>query len=614
MNLAVTMLAIAAVVLMTTAVIVWPRRHTAYWIVPFLGLSTAVSIWLIGYALELSTAGLGGKLFWARVEYIGITFTPVAWFLFAYQFLNQKPFSSKMLLLLSIVPLSTILIIYTNNQHNLFWTQSVLDESGPAPMLVNTFGGWFWFHSAYSYLLILGGIALFVRTIKLYPQPFRWQSVVLIFSAALPLLGNIIYLAGFSPVAQFDLTPFMFALSALLIIWGVVRLDLFDIIPIARRMVVESLPEGIILLDLHGRILDVNKVGQQLLAADNRRIVGRPLAELPTDLAQQVSAFTDPTIDEEIRVTRNGDERYFSVQIRPFYITGPHPRARILILRDISRRITAELAIRQRNLELQQLFTEAQAAREAAEEANKAKSSLLAKVSHELRTPLSVILGNAEMLQEGIHGDVNELQNRSLNRIIENSGYLNEQVNDLLDLSRIGAGTFEIRLYEFDLHDALEQAMNRLQPQAESKKLALRLNLSPQMPRRLWGNSIRLQQIVINLTSNAIKFTNKGQVEIDVAPAGSDAWCVRVTDTGRGIPETELNNIFQPFHQLGKSMIHGQSGVGLGLTIVQELVNALGGKIQVESKMNQGSTFCVTLPLQLQEAAKGETIHATAIE
>ncbi|MBK8901560.1 MAG: PAS domain-containing protein [Anaerolineaceae bacterium] len=614
MNLAVTMLAVAAVVLMTTAVIVWPRRHTAYWIVPFLGLSTAVAIWLVGYALELSVMGLEPKLFWARIEYIGITFTPVAWFLFAYQFLNQKPFSYKVVLLLAIVPLSTLLIIYTNNQHNLFWTQSVLDESGPAPMLVNSFGGWFWFHSAYSYLLILGGIGLFGRTIKLYPQPFRWQSAVLIFSAALPLLGNVIFLTGLSPIAQFDLTPFMFALSALLIIWGVVRLDLFDIIPIARRMVVENLPDGIILLDLQSRVLDANKVGQKLLAADGRRLVGEPLAKLSTDLAQQVATYTESTLDEEIRISSDGQERYFSVQIRPFYISGPHPRARILILRDITRRLTAEMAIRQRNLELQQLITEAQTARETAEQANKAKSNLLAKVSHELRTPLSVILGNAEMLQEGIHGEINELQNHSLNRIIENSGYLNEQVNDLLDLSRIGAGTLEIKLYEFDLHDALEQAMNRLQPQADAKGLTLQLHLSPQMPRRLWGNSIRLQQIVINLATNAIKFTKEGRVDIHVAPVGTDAWCMQVIDTGRGIPETELTNIFQPFHQLGKSMIQGQSGVGLGLTIVQELVQALGGKISVESQLNQGSTFCVTLPLLPQAAAKGNIVHATAFK
>ncbi len=614
MNLAVTMLAIAAVVLMTTAVIIWPRRHTAYWIVPFLGLSTAVSIWLIGYALELSTAGLDGKIFWARVEYIGIAFTPVAWFLFAFQFLNQKRFEYKPLLLLSLIPVATIFIIYTNNQHNLFWTQSVLDESGPAPMLVNSFGGWFWFHSAYSYLLILGGIGLFIRTIKLYPQPFRWQSVVLIFSAALPLLGNVIFLTGLSPIARFDLTPFMFALSALFIIWGVLRLDLFDIIPIARRMVVESLPEGIILLDLQNRILDANKMAQQLLAPDGRRFVGTSLTELPTDLAQQVATYTDPTIDEEISVVINGQERHYSVQIRPFYITGPHPRARILILRDISRRITAEMAIRQRNLELQQLFTEAESARQTAEEANKAKSSLLAKVSHELRTPLSVILGNAEMLQEGIQGEVNELQSRALDRIIENSGYLNEQVNDLLDLSRIGAGTLEIKLYEFDLYDTLEQAMSRLQPQADAKGLSLALHRSPSMPQRLWGNSIRLQQIVINLGSNALKFTKEGKVDIFVNPVGDDAWCVRVTDTGRGIPETELANIFQPFRQLGKSMIHGQSGVGLGLTIVQELVQALGGKIHVESTLGQGSTFCVTLPLQSQAESKGDTIHATAID
>jgi Kef-type K+ transport system membrane component KefB len=95
MNFAVATLAVAALVLMTTAVITWPRRHTAHWIIPFLGLSVAISIWLVGYAIELSVMGLENKIFWARIEYIGIVFTPVAWFLFAYQFLNQNTRNHK---------------------------------------------------------------------------------------------------------------------------------------------------------------------------------------------------------------------------------------------------------------------------------------------------------------------------------------------------------------------------------------------------------------------------------------------------------------------------------------------------------------------------------------
>jgi hypothetical protein len=172
MNFAVSILAVAALVLMTTAVITWPRRHIAHWIIPFLGLSVAISIWLVGYAIELSVMGLENKLLWAKIEYIGIVFTPVAWFSFAYQFLNQNTHNLKRItLLLTILPLITLVLLYTNGRHNLMWTQNVLDESGAFPLLVNSFGGWFWIHSAYSYLLILGGIVLFLRTIKLYPKP-----------------------------------------------------------------------------------------------------------------------------------------------------------------------------------------------------------------------------------------------------------------------------------------------------------------------------------------------------------------------------------------------------------------------------------------------------------
>ena len=600
MNFAVSILAVAALVLMTTAVITWPRRHIAHWIIPFLGLSIAISIWLVGYAIELSVMGLENKLLWAKIEYIGIVFTPVAWFSFAYQFLNQNTHNLKRItLLLAVLPLITLVLLYTNGRHNLMWTQNVLDESGPFPLLVNSFGGWFWIHSAYSYLLILGGIVLFLRTIKLYPKPYRGQSVALIVAAGAPLVGNVFYLGGFSPIPGFDLTPFGFTVSALVISWGVARHDLFDMIPIARRMVVESLPDGIVLVDMQNRILDVNGAGKELLSADGRDLTGQTLNSLPGDIAQQLAKFESNAeeVDEEIQVNQDGRTRHYSVRIRPFYISGPHPRARIFILRDINRRIAAESGIRQRNLELQELFTEAQMARETAEHASHAKSDLLAKVSHELRTPLSAIIGYAEMLQEGPYGDLTERQEHYLNRIIENGGYLGEQVEDLLDLSRISSETLEVKLYEFDLEDALTQVISRIQPAADEKNLALQLYLAPDVPKQLMGNSVRFQQILINLSANAIKFTDSGEVRISVEMASAEQWRIKVSDSGRGIPQSELANIFQPFHQIGPTMIRGQSGVGLGLAIVKELVTALGGKIEVESELDKGSTFIVTLPL-----------------
>jgi signal transduction histidine kinase len=311
-------------------------------------------------------------------------------------------------------------------------------------------------------------------------------------------------------------------------------------------------------------------------------------------------------VDDEIQVEQDGRTRHFNVQIRPFYISGPHPRARILILRDISRRIAAEIGIRQRNLELQQLFAEAQIARETAEHASRAKSDLLAKVSHELRTPLSAILGYAEMLQEGPYGDLTEKQDRYLSRIIENSGYLNEQVEDLLDLSRISSETLEVQLYEFELEAALDQAVSQIQPAATEKNLDFHLTVAPDVPQQLMGNAIRFQQILVNLCTNAIKFTSAGQVHVSVEMANADHWRIRVSDSGKGIPQQELADIFQPFHQIGVTMIRGQSGVGLGLTIVKELVTALGGKIEVESELEKGSTFTVTLPLLPQTKDKSE--------
>ncbi|VAW43096.1 hypothetical protein MNBD_CHLOROFLEXI01-1748 [hydrothermal vent metagenome] len=603
MTFAIILLAIAATVLIATAVIAWPRRHFTYWVVPFLSLALAVFIWIIGYALELSVGTLEGKLFWAQIEYIGIAFTPVAWFLFAYQFLNEDSHQVKRWApLLSVLPLITIAVVFTNDQHFLLWSQVALDESGSQAVLSVSYGGWFWVHSTYSYLLILSGIVLFLRGLKRHPGQYRWQSAILILAAATPLSGNALYITGLSPIPNFDLTPFSFAISALLIVWGVVRLDLFDIVPIARRVIIESLPDGIILLDMKNRILDINEMGRKLMASGEQTIVGKYLQELDAEIAQKCALYSDQmeVIDGLIEA-RADETRWYNVRIRPFYTSGSNPRARILVLRDVSRRIAAESGIRQRNIELQQLITETQKAREDAEIANKAKGELLGKVSHELRTPLGAILGHAEMLQEGVYGDILEKQHEALGRIVENSGYLNEQVEDLLDLSRIGSGTMEIDLYEFKLEDTLEQVYNRLKSTAEEKSLDFIIEVAPDVPKTIMGNAIRFQQILVNLCTNAIKFTKKGQIRVDIFRMNSENYTITVEDSGIGIPQAELQTIFQPFYQLDATLVRGQGGVGLGLSIVQELVQALGGTIQVESEISKGSKFTVTFPLNLDK-------------
>lgn len=606
MNFAIILLAIAITVLITTAVIAWPRRYSTYWVIPFLGLALAITIWLIGYALELSVETFAGKLFWAETEYIGIAFTPVTWFLFAYQFLHKDSRQvKKWVPLLAILPISTIIVAFTNNQHHLLWSQVALDTSGIQTVLSVNYGGWFWVHSTYSYLLIMGGIVLFLRAVKLHPGQYRWQSLILILAAAAPLSGNALYLAGLSPIPNFDLTPFTFAISALLIAWGVVRLDLFDIVPIARRVIVESLPDGIILLDMQNRVLDINEMGLKLMSSGKQEVIGKHLEKLDSEVAQKCSRYSDQLeVNEELKAIDADGTHWYNVRIRPFYIRGTQLRARILILRDISRRIAAESGIRQRNNELQQLITETQKAREVAEKANKAKSELLAKVSHELRTPLGAILGHSEMLQEEVFGPITKEQHHTLSRIIENSDYLNEQVKDLLDLSRIDSSTLEIQLYEFDPRDALEQVKHRLQPAAEAKDLDFSANISPSVPKLLMGNSIRFQQILVNLCTNAIKFTDKGFVNVNIDVLNKNFWHIKVCDSGKGIPQNELTTIFQPFYQLENSMMQSSSGVGLGLTIVQELVTALGGKIEVESSHDHGTTFLISLPFYPEQSSR----------
>jgi signal transduction histidine kinase/ActR/RegA family two-component response regulator len=234
-------------------------------------------------------------------------------------------------------------------------------------------------------------------------------------------------------------------------------------------------------------------------------------------------------------------------------------------------------------------------ARAVADAANLAKSEFLANVSHEIRTPMNALLGVAELL-EGT--PLNDEQRRHVQVFRESGRSLHELINDLLDLSRIEAGHFELDVAPFSLHALLARQLALLGPRAQAKGLSLTLQCATDLPDGVLGDGRRLQQALTNLVGNAIKFTPHGGVRIEAqCGQGADEIVIRVSDTGIGIVPAKLELIFEPFAQADGSVTRQFGGTGLGLSITRSLAHLMGGRIEVRSSPGEGSAFTLTLPM-----------------
>ena len=227
-------------------------------------------------------------------------------------------------------------------------------------------------------------------------------------------------------------------------------------------------------------------------------------------------------------------------------------------------------------------------------EANKAKNEFLANISHELRTPLNSIIGFSEVLKEGIIGDLNDKQKEYINDIYVSGVHLLGMINEILDISKIESNAMNINYSKFDLNMSINEVINVIKPLSQKKNITLNCDIKPDI--ELEADYQKIQQILYNLLSNAIKFTpNNGQISI-ITEFEDDFVVIKIKDTGIGIDSKYLGKIFGKFVQLHSVYTKKESSTGLGLTITKELVELHKGKIYVESKINEGSTFIVKLP------------------
>jgi signal transduction histidine kinase len=253
-------------------------------------------------------------------------------------------------------------------------------------------------------------------------------------------------------------------------------------------------------------------------------------------------------------------------------------------------------------IESVRMFDEIQDKSRQLAEASQHKSQFLANMSHELRTPLNAILGYTELIFDSVYGEMSEKARSVLDRIQRNGRHLLGLINDVLDLSKIEAGQFTLALADYSFKTVVETVYTAVEQLAKEKKLGFKVEIAPDLPNGR-GDERRLTQVLLNLAGNAIKFTDQGEVVIK-ASAANGSFEVAVRDTGPGISAADQAKLFQEFQQADNSVTRKKEGTGLGLAISERIIEMHGGKIWVESRVGEGSTFSFTLPVIVKQQAR----------
>jgi PAS domain S-box-containing protein len=373
-------------------------------------------------------------------------------------------------------------------------------------------------------------------------------------------------------------------------------------------MIASRTDNAVLITDASARVEWINEGYTRMTGYTLREVRGRRPgsflhgpetdAEIVEEMRQSMRAGRSFTA-EVVNYRKSGDPYWVSLEVQPMSDERGQVTGFMAIESDITERKRFEATLIEARDTAERLASEAQAA-------SHAKSEFLAMMSHEIRTPLNGVLGTAELL--GL-SELDDEQRDYLDTIQRSGRALLRTLNNILNYSKLEAGGMELSRAPFGVKTLVEEVTSLLRPEAEQKELLLQTTVQPDVPETLLGDSLRVRQVLVHLVSNAIKFTERGAVHVTVSVTG-DALHLEVRDTGVGISDDSLAQLFQPFTQADNSATRRFGGSGLGLAICRQLVSLMGGEIGALSTPAQGSTFWFEVPLGLSES-DGQTAGAS---
>jgi PAS domain S-box-containing protein len=576
------------------AVYVWRYRRgpTAASLVVVLA---ALAQWGVASAGALAAGDPAIKRVFCDLKYVGLVVLAPAAIVFVLQHAGRLRRPSPLLLgLLAVEPLVILLALAIPSTRHLF--QTCLPSMAPdaAPMV--RYGPLFWVHFVYFNAATWLCLAAFVVTMARTSRPYRRQNAILLGSLALPLGANLLTLLNFGPFGWVDLPPFAFLLTVVFLGLAVFRFHLLDLRPIARSRIFQTIGEGVVVLDLSGKVIEANLAAERLLGQPVARTVAQPaqrLAPAWAELVRRQRGNGGEAVDE---IADNGHIHEVTVSSLTDHLGWP--TGQLVVARDVTERRRAERQLRDSlerekasSQQLRDSLEREQASSQQLRALDQMKSTFLQAVSHDLRTPLASVLGIAVTLQrhqqELDAGDAADL----LQRLSKSAHKMDRLLNDLLDLDRLAQPTVSPEREQVDLGELVERMVKDVRAELLDER-PVHVELCPL---RLEVDPPKVERIVENLLANAARHTPPGTpIWVRIQPYARGALLI-VEDAGPGVPAPLRETIFQPFRQ-GSAPASHAPGLGVGLALVRVFAQLHGGSAWVEERQGGGASFRVHLP------------------
>lgn len=562
------LLLISALASVITMTFIWRRRSTPG-ALPLLMLMLGTAEWSLTYAVHWLVPDLPSKVFWLDVTYIGAASVPTSFFVFTLVYTHRENWIHwQSLVLLSVMPVLTVLILWTDQYHGLFFA----GKRQPADTVFHDGGPWFWIYVVYAYLLIFIGLVWLVQRFFSTRRLYRNQVGMVILAASLPWAASILSLTSSNPFPGLDLPPLAFALTGILLTVNLLQVHLLDIVPVARNILVENMSDSVLVLDTQNRIVDINPAAQTLLEGTHRQaILGKQFSSVFAKWIDVIAQFQGAVEKRAEVMLEENPPRYLDVQINPLYDRQGHFSGRLITWRDISERKCVEM-------EREQLIADLDA--------------YAHMVAHDLKVPVTAVIGFAELLLEDENsGDDNDLK-VILTRIHQSSYKIHTIINELLLLASI-RDVASISLHSLNMQEIAQESITRLENVIKGKQALVTYGES--WPVAL-GYAPWIEEIWVNYISNALKYGGTPPVihlDAQLMPGNKARFWVK--DNGPGITQQDQAKLFSQFERLDNVRVEGD---GLGLSIVRRIAEKLGGEVGVESQIGQGSVFYFTLPVK----------------
>lgn len=537
-------------------------------------LSTAA--WAFFYSLEFAATELSTKLYWSKLSYLGIVFAPIFFYFFSLYFASKQNKLTKSLKI-TILGIGVLFLIsvLTNDYHHQHWKSASIDLKNNTT--IYEYGISFWLVFAFSYGLLALSISNIVQLIFRFPDHFQTQITFLIFACAFPVVGNVMYVFDVSPIRGFDWTPIFFVFSGMILAFINIKSGTFDFIPFARNKLIDIHPDGIIVLDDHERIADVNPAFLDIVQKNKKEILGKSLSDtFPHRKSLIEQLFRNESLSPlELEAELKGEKKYFDIRVSPLHIKKQDFSGHLVVLRDITVRTIYEQEINKTNLQLKMEIAE--------------KEKLIADldafdhtVAHDLKNVIGSIITTTDLLQSELdqrhyHNleEINELIRLSANKSFH-------VIKELLTLASVRLQ--DVKTEEIDMTKVFEESEKRVMDMIESSGAKI---IKPKDWPSAIGYEPWIEEAWVNFLSNAIKYGGKPPViELGADQLYADKkvryW---IKDNGNGLTEREQQKLFKKYERFNQTHIEGH---GLGLSIVKRIIEKLGGEVGVISNAIPG--------------------------